>query len=85
MNREAILAAIPHRPPMLLVDEIVEQSEDRIVCRKTFQADEFFFICVPDDSEEIATNSGRQFVGELDAYWSVLSRNNHYSKIVGRH
>ncbi len=28
---------------MLLVDEIVQQSEDRIVCRKTFQADEFFF------------------------------------------
>ena len=43
MNREAIQAAIPHRPPMLLVDEIVQQSEDRIVCRKTFQADEFFF------------------------------------------
>lgn len=40
---EAVLAAIPHRPPMLLVDEVVEQSEDRIVCRKTFRGDEFFF------------------------------------------
>lgn len=28
---------------MLLVDEIVERGEDRIVCKKTFQADEFFF------------------------------------------
>jgi len=28
---------------MLLVDEIVEQSDDRIVCRKTFRDDEFFF------------------------------------------
>ena len=28
---------------MLLVDEIVEQSDDRIVCRKTFREDEFFF------------------------------------------
>lgn len=28
---------------MLLVDDIVEQSENRIVCRKTFRADEFFF------------------------------------------
>lgn len=37
-----IHAAIPHRPPMLLVDEIVEQSPERIVCRKTFNADEFF-------------------------------------------
>ena len=43
MTREAIHAAIPHRGPMLLVDEIVEQSEGRIVCRKTFRADEFFF------------------------------------------
>ncbi len=38
----AILAAIPHRPPMLLVDTIVEQTADRIVCRKTFRSDEFF-------------------------------------------
>ncbi len=38
-----ILNAIPHRPPMLLVDEIVEQGEDTILCRKTFRADEFFF------------------------------------------
>lgn len=28
---------------MLLVDEIVEQSDDRILCRKTFLDDEFFF------------------------------------------
>ena len=38
-----ILDAIPHRAPMLLVDEIVEQSDDSILCKKTFRADEFFF------------------------------------------
>ena len=43
MSREQILAAIPHRPPMLLVDEIAEWHEERIVCRKTFQPDEWFF------------------------------------------
>ena len=43
MSQDAILAAIPHRPPMLLVDEIVSIDSDSIVCRKTFQADEFFF------------------------------------------
>ena len=42
MNRQAILDAIPHRPPMLLVDEIVTWEESRIVCRKTFAADEPF-------------------------------------------
>jgi len=43
MTREAIEAAIPHRPPMLLVDEIVRRDEQSIVCRKTFRDDEFFF------------------------------------------
>ncbi len=43
MTQDAILAAIPHRPPMLLVDEIVDQSDNRIVCRKTFREDEYFF------------------------------------------
>ena len=38
-----IQAAIPHRPPMLLVDEIVTQDETSIVCRKQFHGDEFFF------------------------------------------
>jgi 3-hydroxyacyl-[acyl-carrier-protein] dehydratase len=28
---------------MLLVDEIVERTDDRILCRKTFRPDEFFF------------------------------------------
>lgn len=43
MSLEPIHAAIPHRAPMLLVDEIVSQEEDSIVCRKSFSADEFFF------------------------------------------
>jgi 3-hydroxyacyl-[acyl-carrier-protein] dehydratase len=43
MSREQILAAIPHRPPMLLVDEIVEWEAERIVCTKTFQPAEWFF------------------------------------------
>ncbi len=42
-NLEKIHAAIPHRAPMLLVDEIVEQTEKSIICRKTFRAEEYFF------------------------------------------
>jgi 3-hydroxyacyl-[acyl-carrier-protein] dehydratase len=38
-----ILAAIPHREPFLLIDEIVEQTDTRIVCRKTFSGDEFWY------------------------------------------
>ena len=43
MVRDEIQAAIPHRAPMLLVDEIIERDADSIVCRKTFLPDEFFF------------------------------------------
>jgi 3-hydroxyacyl-[acyl-carrier-protein] dehydratase len=43
MSREQILAAIPHRPPFLLVDEIVEWEESRVVCTKVFSGNEDFF------------------------------------------
>ena len=43
MSLSEILAAIPHRPPFLLVDEIAERDDRRIVCRKRFTGDEFWF------------------------------------------
>lgn len=43
MTDPRILAAIPHRPPMLLVDQIISQSDLELVCDKTFREDEFFF------------------------------------------
>jgi 3-hydroxyacyl-[acyl-carrier-protein] dehydratase len=43
MSLDEIHAAIPHRAPFLFVDEIVERSEKRIVCRKTFRPDEWFY------------------------------------------
>lgn len=43
MTLAEIHAAIPHREPFLLVDEVVEQSDRRIVCRKHFTGQEYFF------------------------------------------
>jgi len=43
MSLDAIQSAIPHREPFLLVEEIVEQSENRIVCRKRFTGEEFWY------------------------------------------
>ena len=37
-----IASAIPHRPPMLLIDEVISQDADRIHCRKTSSAQDFF-------------------------------------------
>ena len=44
MNKlEEVKAAIPHREPFLFVDEIVECEGNRILCKKTFHADNYFF------------------------------------------
>jgi 3-hydroxyacyl-[acyl-carrier-protein] dehydratase len=43
MSRQEILDAIPHRDPFLLVDAIIERSDKRIVCEKTFQPGDWFF------------------------------------------
>ncbi len=43
MSLSEIHAAIPHREPFLLVDEIVERDANKIVCRKTFRPDEYFY------------------------------------------
>lgn len=43
MTRQEILDAIPHRDPFLLVDEILERSDKRIVGVKTFTGEEWFF------------------------------------------
>lgn len=41
-GRELIYSAIPHRPPMLLVDEVFRRDTETILCRKTFREDEYF-------------------------------------------
>jgi 3-hydroxyacyl-[acyl-carrier-protein] dehydratase len=43
MSRAEIEAAIPHREPFLLLDEIIQQSDDTILCSKTFRSHEWFF------------------------------------------
>ncbi len=42
-KQEEIFRAIPHRPPFLFVDELVEADEERAVARRTVRADEPYF------------------------------------------
>jgi len=42
-SRQEIYDAIPHREPFLLVDEILERGDSRIVGRKVFSGQEDFF------------------------------------------
>jgi 3-hydroxyacyl-[acyl-carrier-protein] dehydratase len=43
MSRDEVLAAIPHRPPFLWVDEVLELEPDRIKTRKHVDPGEPFF------------------------------------------
>lgn len=43
LNKEQIMQIIPHRPPMLLIDEIVEMDEHSAVGLLQLTGDEFFF------------------------------------------
>jgi 3-hydroxyacyl-[acyl-carrier-protein] dehydratase len=38
-----VLERIPHRPPFLFVDEIVSESADRLIARRTWRAEEAFY------------------------------------------
>jgi len=38
-----VLRRIPHRPPFLFVDEIVSESPESLVARRTWRADEDFY------------------------------------------
>lgn len=40
---EEVLQAIPHRPPFLFIDKVVETRADGIVCSRVFRADEKFY------------------------------------------
>ena len=43
MDQEAIKKIIPHRDPFILVDEVLEMTEDSIVAQKHVRGDEYFF------------------------------------------
>jgi 3-hydroxyacyl-[acyl-carrier-protein] dehydratase len=43
MNVEEIKKILPHRPPFLFVDEVLEISDQRIVAKRHIRGDEYFF------------------------------------------
>ncbi|MCH6256083.1 beta-hydroxyacyl-ACP dehydratase [Puniceicoccaceae bacterium K14] len=43
MATEDVLQAIPHRPPFLFIDEVVEESEDSLTAKRFVPESEAFF------------------------------------------
>jgi predicted hotdog family 3-hydroxylacyl-ACP dehydratase len=61
---------LPHRPPMLLIDDIVEVSDQRAVCRTTLHPDCVFAIrgvVHPSAMIEIVAQACAIYVGVLSA------------------
>lgn len=44
MNIDEIMKILPHRFPILLVDRVIEKSEDHVIATKNVTASEIFFI-----------------------------------------
>jgi 3-hydroxyacyl-[acyl-carrier-protein] dehydratase len=40
----SVSSVLPHRPPFLFIERVVELSDDRVVAVRTFQPDEPFFL-----------------------------------------
>ncbi len=55
---------LPHRPPMLLIDHIVEVSNDRAVCRSTIHPD-----CVFAREGVVHPTAMIEFVAQTCAIW----------------
>jgi predicted hotdog family 3-hydroxylacyl-ACP dehydratase len=61
---------VPHRPPMLWIDEVVEDSDDGIVCRVTLRPEHVFLDAGSAESVvtvELMAQSVAAFVGLTDA------------------
>ncbi len=43
MNIEEIKKILPHRPPFLFVDEVIEINDRKIVAKREIRTDEYFF------------------------------------------
>ena len=43
MKKDEIQNIIPHRPPFLFVDEVLEMNDTKIVAKRDIRADEYFF------------------------------------------
>jgi len=43
MDIEEIKSILPHRPPFLFVDEVMEISDKRILAKRNIRCDEYFF------------------------------------------
>ena len=71
LNKEQIMEILPHRPPMLLVDEIVEMDEEHVIGLLHLTGDEFFFQEALAQAGGVALLSMPEFKGKTAVYTGI--------------
>lgn len=59
---------LPHRPPMLLIDDIVDVTADRAICRTTIRPD-----CVFAIEGQVHPSAMIEFVAQACAIWAGVT------------
>ena len=70
---------LPHRPPMILIDELVHWDEREVVCSVTIRADAPFVA----DGRVPALVSIEYFAQTVAAFYGYLSRHHHQTFTMG--
>ena len=59
---------VPHRPPMLMIEEIVDVTAERAICRTTIRPD-----CVFAIEGQVHPSAMIEFVGQACAIWAGVT------------
>jgi 3-hydroxyacyl-[acyl-carrier-protein] dehydratase len=79
----SVSSILPHRPPFLFIDRVVELSEDRVVAVRTFQADESFFLGHFPDRPVVPGVVLIEGLAQAMAYHSLLHQPSRQIFLVG--
>jgi 3-hydroxyacyl-[acyl-carrier-protein] dehydratase len=79
----SVSSVLPHRPPFLFIDRVVELSEDRVVAVRTFQVDEPFFLGHFPDRPVVPAVVLIEGLAQAMAYHSLLHRPSREIFLVG--
>jgi 3-hydroxyacyl-[acyl-carrier-protein] dehydratase len=78
-----VTEVIPHRPPFLFIERVIELTEDRVVAVRTFQADEPFFRGHFPDRPLVPAVVLLEGLAQTMAYHSLFHRPSRQILLVG--
>jgi 3-hydroxyacyl-[acyl-carrier-protein] dehydratase len=79
----SVASVLPHRPPFLFIERVVELSEDRVVAVRTFQAGEPFFLGHFPDRPVVPAVVLIEGLAQAMAYHSLFHRPSRQIFLVG--